>query len=275
MSLKQLLFLGEGILNIKPRDVPDELYDLANNYERMANRLVRDIKNSQFIVTHHKQYREELVKILNDVKEGNVARKDVSDRVINIIDTYYKELYPIMEDIVKDYKLNMEFMIDPVSQSSLHNALFAIRPFGTYIELQFNLISFIDNIFTNEKRVADLLASTIEHELVHASQHKKYDIKAIKDKIRGRKNISGMDDYMITPLEVPAQAKSLASIYYRYNNKDINKSAQMLKRLDIPEDIDPQDKLQLDTIRNNKNNKKFKKIIKYAHLYLEKLKQEE
>ena len=88
------------------------------------------------------------------------------------------------------------------------------------------------------------------------------------------KNVDSYEQYIITKVEIPAQAKTLANIYYFHHNKNIEQAIESLKKLDIISDYE-HNILLVQAIRKIKENKKVHKIIKYAYLYLIQKKMEE
>lgn len=134
-----------------------------------------------------------------------------------------------------------------------------------------------------DKKYLNQFLEIIEHELVHAVQYIKHDMKDIRlgtyHKKKNKKGKPSSQRYIGLPTEIPAQAKSLASMYYLAHNKNASKAIDALRKLEEPVDMNGTQKTRWDYIKqqlNNPKNKKVRTLLKYAFLYLniEKIEQE-
>jgi len=122
----------------------------------------------------------------------------------------------------------------------------------------------------------------IEHELVHAVQIIKNGDDVLLGahfKKKPNKKESSNLRYMGTPIEIPAQAKSIAAMYYLDNNKNADKAIEALKKLKEPSTMSSAQRERWEYVSkqlNNTKNKKVRTLLKYAFLYLniEKIEQE-
>jgi hypothetical protein len=268
--------LREGILNIDPEFVPSEIALLAEKYEEIARNLVDDIKNSGFIKSKHSEYRKKILELMTkyETESDWFLKNTIRGQIYLMMEEYLKEFEETFKKLFEKYKLQFSFELTKDINVTIIQAGYAIskRDYkNPHLQIQLNIIGFVDAVLNEDKEILKLLLSIIEHELVHSAQDKKYDSRIL---VNYKKPAPTLLDYVISAIEIPAQSKSFASYYYYHNDKDVDKSIESLKQLeDISDEYLIRDMIKL--VRDNKEHPKIKKLIKYAYLYLVQLKEKQ
>lgn len=279
MSIKKILTEGILSINIEDVNVSDKIIKTAIKYDKEVDKLVESFYNDGEAKAYYNKYfqfYEYWVKFLKENKFDDISQQEINkikEQLTFLHNRFPQKLYKYFDNFFNsldmDFEANLSISQDGII-SPISRAYFANQGTFSYIGMDISTMAFLHQVYTNKELVKSTFKYVIEHELAHANQSKIFNTVNKNMNKYNPKNIKTTEKYVGTALELPAQALSLAKLFYRDANMNVDKALENLKKRKLNnEPIEHALKELYDYIRKHKSsNKKVNQLIKYAYLYL-------
>lgn len=256
--------IQEGVLDLTSDYIPYQIRNLLKNLENNLYLAFEEIKETKVLQRETDEMLDNIkddVYILGDKDSTSDEKFEATFRINDILDIYshyFKKIFKKASGSV----IELDFDYD----ENRHPILNAYYKENIRVKYVFNIGFFLDVLIKDTKNFIEDILIVFHHELIHSIQYEKHGNDKLPSKVPDY--VKSLDTYITTPLEIPAQAQTLASIFYYDSKRNVEDAMENLRSLKLNNKKEGVIGEIYDTIIRNKEKKKVKKIISYAYLNL-------